>query len=154
MPSVLRMSKRELVRLIDEIEQSGGDAKDLKKVLEDLRRDKIGQRGSGVVIRRKGQRRRELQSVRENMQRKKILDYAEEQGWVINPSKGMEDYVQNILRFGYCPCDKRRAECPCVEANDEVDVDGFCLCRLYWRDYDAFKATLRAGEKDDEEITP
>lgn len=83
----------------------------------------------------------------ENGQRRKVVDAAIEQGWVINPSKGMEYYVQTFLKLGYCPCDNNRTNCPCPQAITEVTGDGYCKCRLYWLDLQTFRDTLTAGQK-------
>lgn len=85
-----------------------------------------------------------------NDKRRLIIDWAKMNDWVINPSKGMEIYVENILKFGYCPCDPKRPDCPCPESAIEVERKGHCLCRLYWKDLDTFRATLNAGRKKEE----
>lgn len=77
-----------------------------------------------------------------NVKRQEILMYAKDHGWVINPSKGMEQYVQNWFEFGHCPCDDTRLMCPCEQAEEEVAKDGYCRCRLYWQDLETFRATL------------
>lgn len=87
-----------------------------------------------------------------NEVRKRMIDWAKEHNWVINPSKGMEIYVENYLRFGFCPCDSSRLTCPCEESIVDMEKWGHCRCRLYWKDLDTFKDTLRAGEKEDEGI--
>ena len=83
----------------------------------------------------------------ENNLRRLIIRWAKENNFVISPAKGMELYVQNIMNFGYCPCDKTRPTCPCPESVDEVQRKGHCLCRLYWKSLDVFEATLTAGKK-------
>jgi len=84
-----------------------------------------------------------------------IIDLAIEHGWVINPSKGMEIFVENIVTFGHCPCDSSRPDCPCPQAEAEVANKGHCLCRLFWADYQAFRKTLRPmkGENDEQNST-
>jgi ferredoxin-thioredoxin reductase catalytic subunit len=79
-----------------------------------------------------------------------IIDYAIEHNFVIDPSKGMERFIDNILKFGYCPCDSSRPNCPCFQAAGEVARNGYCRCSLFWTDYQAFKKTLRSlkGEED------
>lgn len=79
-----------------------------------------------------------------------ILNFASSHGWVINPGKGMEVYVDNIIKFGHCPCDSSRPDCPCSLAEEEVASKGHCRCSLYWTDYQAYKDTLRPvkGEKN------
>jgi ferredoxin-thioredoxin reductase catalytic subunit len=81
-----------------------------------------------------------------NRKRLEILDWAKVHGVVINPSKGYEIYVDNILKFGYCPCDSNRPGCPCDKAEEEIKAKGHCLCRLFWRDIDTFKETLNGGQ--------
>ena len=85
-------------------------------------------------------------------QRKRIeiLEYASTHGWVINPGKGMEIYVDNIIRFGHCPCDSSRPDCPCSLAEEEVASKGRCRCSLYWTNYEAYKETLRAGKGEED----
>lgn len=75
--------------------------------------------------------------------RKRILDHAEEHGFLINLSKGFEPFVQDMLHLGFCPCTNRK-HCPCPESIDEVRNDGHCKCRLFWLNYDTFRKTLTA----------
>lgn len=79
-----------------------------------------------------------------------IIDFAIEHDFVIDPSKGMDVFVDNIIKFGYCPCDSSRPDCPCPQAEAEVANNGRCRCSLYWRDYQAFRGILRPvkGESD------
>ena len=88
--------------------------------------------------------------VKRNEKRRQIIDFAKEHNWVINPSKGYEIYVENILRFKHCPCDSKRPDCPCPESVSEVESKGYCRCRLYWKDLDTFKSTLKAGRKNND----
>ncbi len=76
-----------------------------------------------------------------NAKRIEVLGFADKHSLVINPAKGMEQYVKNIFEFGCCPCDKTRDCCPCSQALQEIEKMGHCLCRLFWRDLDTFKAT-------------
>jgi ferredoxin-thioredoxin reductase catalytic subunit len=80
-----------------------------------------------------------------------VIDLAIRRGWFINPSKGMEIFVQNIIKFGRCPCDESRPDCPCPESQAEVREKGRCRCGLYWRNYKVFRETLRPlkGEEDE-----
>ncbi len=77
--------------------------------------------------------------------RHEIIAWAQEFGFIINPSKGYELYVANYFYFGHCPCDvtKTRTKCPCTESIQEVQDQGHCLCRLYWRDLKTFEETLK-----------
>ena len=84
------------------------------------------------------------------MKRHEIIDWAVTHNAIINPSKGMEMYVENFFKFGHCPCDSNRTMCPCTEALDDIERKGCCLCRLFWRDLETFKATLRSTSKRDE----
>lgn len=72
-----------------------------------------------------------------------LLDKAMEKGWLINPSKGMEMYVDLYFKFGHCPCDDSRKNCPCAECEEEVNTRGKCRCALFWKDYQTFRDTLR-----------
>lgn len=81
--------------------------------------------------------------------RKRIIDWARDHDFVINPSKGYEQYIQDMLHLGFCPCDTTRRHCPCPESVEEVKVAGHCLCSLYWKDLQTFKDTLQAGQGDD-----
>jgi len=75
-------------------------------------------------------------------------DYAKKCGWVLNSDEKqlrtvIRGLVRNRKKFGraYCPCrlrsgdeEKDRAiECPCVYHKDEVENQGSCHCRLYFR---------------------
>src|SRR4030042_119147 len=79
-----------------------------------------------------------------------IIDYALEHNFVIDPSKGMETFIDNIITFGRCPCDSSRLDCPCPQAPEEVARNGRCRCTLFWADYRAFRKILRPmkGEED------
>ena len=92
---------------------------------------------------------------RKQQKRFEIIDYAIEHGWVINPGKSMEVFVDHIIKFGYCPCDSTRPNCPCPQAEAEVTERGHCRCSLYWKDHQAYRATLRPvkGEEKDEGIS-
>jgi len=75
-------------------------------------------------------------------------DYAQHHGWVLNSDEKqlgtvIRGLVRNRNRFGrpYCPCrlrsgdqEKDRAiECPCVYHRDEIEHQGSCHCRLYFK---------------------
>jgi ferredoxin-thioredoxin reductase catalytic subunit len=92
-------------------------------------------------------------STKAQQKRFEIIDRAISRGWFINPSKGMELYIDNILKFGYCPCDKTRPDCPCAESVAEVAEKGHCRCGLYWRSYQVFRDTLRPLKGEDERET-
>lgn len=80
-----------------------------------------------------------------------IIDYALEHNFVIDPSKGMERFIDNIVTFGYCPCDSTRPNCPCPQAEAEVERHGHCRCSLFWADYGAFRKTLRSIKEEGDE---
>ena len=83
-----------------------------------------------------------------------ILNFALEHSFVIDPSKGMERFIDNILTFGYCPCDKSRPTCPCAQAAVEVANNGHCRCTLFWADYQAYRKTLRPLKEEEVNLTP
>jgi ferredoxin-thioredoxin reductase catalytic subunit len=104
----------------------------------------------GVIIPRGGESvGKKIKDERQD-KRLEILGWAQKHGWVINPSKGYEMYVDNFFKFKACPCDRSRTNCPCTQSTSEVKDKGFCLCRLFWRDLEAFKSTLR---RKDEKVT-
>jgi len=87
-------------------------------------------------------------------------EYAQKNGWVLNPDTKLLDTVirglaRNEKKFGkrYCPCRLRSGDeekdraiiCPCVYHRDEIAKDGHCHCQLYYRK-DA--AEPFAGEKE------
>ncbi|MCJ7790902.1 MAG: helix-turn-helix domain-containing protein [Dehalococcoidia bacterium] len=100
------------------------------------------------------------ESEKQQKKRFEIIDLAIEKGWFINPSKGMELFIQNIIQFGRCPCDESRPDCPCPESAAEVADKGRCRCGLYWASYQVFRNTVRPlkGEenerKSEEEVRP
>lgn len=94
-----------------------------------------------------------LSSREMNVKRVEILDFATENNFVINPSKGMEQYVQNIFEFGHCPCDSNRPNCPCDLAAEEIEKQGYCRCRLYYRDLPTFRGTFPLPGDPKDELT-
>jgi len=74
-----------------------------------------------------------------NKKRREILDFARDNGLVIHPGKGYDYYIDNFFASGHCPCDKDRPDCPCPESVNEVKEEGWCKCRLFWRDLDTYK---------------
>ena len=74
-----------------------------------------------------------------NKKRREILDFARDNGLVIHPGGGFEYYINLFYKSGRCPCDKNRPDCPCPESVEEVKKDGYCKCRLFWRDLDTYK---------------
>lgn len=72
--------------------------------------------------------------------------YAKINGFRLNPDREtarrvINGLIENEKKYGkkYCPCRKisgNREEdskkiCPCVYHKDEIEKDGYCLCRLY-----------------------
>lgn len=84
-----------------------------------------------------------------NIKRVEMLKFAHDNGFVINPSKGYEEYVGNVFEFGHCPCDSSRPNCPCDQAAEEVKEKGWCRCRLYYRDLPTFIGTLPLPKPED-----
>ena len=84
-----------------------------------------------------------------------ILAFARDYDFTIHPF-GIEYYVENYRMFGHCVCDRGRPACPCPEAVAEVRDDGFCKCRLYWKDLATFmeKQGWSDKEKGDAETSP
>jgi len=74
-----------------------------------------------------------------NHKRRQVLDFARDNNLVIHPGGGFEYYIKNFFELGHCPCAKERLDCPCLESIEEVRVDGWCKCRLFWRDLDTYK---------------
>ncbi|MCP1714280.1 ferredoxin-thioredoxin reductase catalytic subunit [Methanocalculus alkaliphilus] len=75
--------------------------------------------------------------------------YAEENGWVLNPDTVQLDavirgLVRNQMRKGerYCPCRIMTGEpeadtaiiCPCRYHTDEIASDGHCHCNLFFNE--------------------
>lgn len=76
--------------------------------------------------------------------RLEVIDFAIKNAFVIHPG-GYDYYINNFLDLSHCPCDTSRKECPCPEADEEVEEKGHCLCRLLWRDYRTYKK-IQLGE--------
>ena len=81
-------------------------------------------------------------------ERKIAEAYAKSKGFMLNPNKKdldliLEGLEKNREKHGvpYCPCrvitnDKekdREIICPCVFHRGEIEINGYCLCRLFWR---------------------
>ncbi|MBD3230213.1 MAG: ferredoxin:thioredoxin reductase [Candidatus Lokiarchaeota archaeon] len=78
--------------------------------------------------------------------REDIEKIAEIKGWKVNPDDEVVELIIKGLNknkekhgFYYCPCrvvsgdkeeDKNKI-CPCIWAQDEIDDQGICHCRLY-----------------------
>ena len=74
-----------------------------------------------------------------NKKRREVLDFARDNKLVIHPGRGFDYYINNFYEAGHCPCDASRLDCPCFEAIEECYKDGWCKCRLFWRDLDTYK---------------
>lgn len=75
-----------------------------------------------------------------NAMRRQILDFARDNKLIIHPGRGFDYYVDIYFESGqHCPCDPKRLSCPCSESIQEVENNGWCKCRLFWRDYDTYK---------------
>jgi ferredoxin-thioredoxin reductase catalytic subunit len=75
-----------------------------------------------------------------NAMRRQVLDFARDNKLIIHPGRGFDYYVDNYFECGqHCPCDPKRLSCPCPESIHEVEKNGWCKCRLFWRDYDTYK---------------
>ena len=81
-------------------------------------------------------------------ERKIAEAYAKSKGFMLNPNKKdldliLEGLEKNREKHGvpYCPCrvitkDKEKDRdiiCPCVFHRGEIEIDGYCLCRLFWK---------------------
>ncbi len=77
---------------------------------------------------------------------KKYEEYAEENGFKLNPdSRIVDGTIKGLLarekKFGekYCPCrrvtgdkeEDKKIICPCVYHKEEIGKDGHCLCNLF-----------------------
>ena len=73
-------------------------------------------------------------------------NYAEENGFKLNPDKEivqrlMKGLLENEKKYGqrYCPCRRitgnkevdAKSVCPCYYHRDEIEKDGRCLCGLF-----------------------
>jgi len=73
-------------------------------------------------------------------------EYSLKNGFKLNPDKKIvEGIVKSLLdrenKFGekYCPCrritgdkeEDKKIICPCIYHKEEIEKDGFCLCRLF-----------------------
>lgn len=80
--------------------------------------------------------------------KKKLEQYAKEQGFKLNPEKKIVSFVINGLLKNkkekgglYCPCrvvsgDKKedaKIICPCIYHLSEIKEQGYCHCRLFAR---------------------
>ncbi len=74
--------------------------------------------------------------------------YAARKGYILNPDARALDIVirglaRNCQKFGraYCPCRLRSGDlekdseivCPCIFHGEEVESEGHCHCRLFYR---------------------
>ncbi len=108
--------------------------KDKRKLPEGMR---LPKRASTVKVSSKAK----------NKVRREILDFARDNKLLIHPGRGFDYYVDNFFKFNSCVCDRSRLRCPCPEAIKECEEDGWCKCRLYWRDHDTFKDKIFGEEE-------
>ncbi|MBU0476643.1 thioredoxin [Patescibacteria group bacterium] len=77
---------------------------------------------------------------------KEYEEYAKENGFSLNPNRGVAEKIVNGLlerekKFSgrYCPCrritgnleEDKKIICPCFWHREEIEKDGHCLCRLF-----------------------
>ncbi|TFF86737.1 MAG: ferredoxin:thioredoxin reductase [Promethearchaeota archaeon] len=77
-----------------------------------------------------------------------VKKVAEKKGWKLNPNEEeLEGTLMGLNKnkekygFFYCPCrvvegDREKDKdkiCPCIWSEEEVERDGHCLCRLYFK---------------------
>jgi len=90
----------------------------------------------------------EDQKAAEERIRSWAASYAARRGYFLNPDARALDIVirglaRNCQKFGhaYCPCRLRSGDpekdneiiCPCIFHGDEVEREGHCHCRLFYR---------------------
>jgi len=77
----------------------------------------------------------------------RLSAYATAHGYTLNPDKARVEKViglmtNNFLEYGkyYCPCKQshplnsdKDTLCPCNELKQEIEKDGHCFCRLFYR---------------------
>ena len=68
---------------------------------------------------------------------REFIEFAQEHNLVIHPD-GTDRWAENWFMFHACACDINRPHCPCPESLDETKDQGYCKCRLFWRDYQAY----------------
>ncbi|MDD5649863.1 MAG: ferredoxin-thioredoxin reductase catalytic domain-containing protein [Candidatus Nanoarchaeia archaeon] len=83
------------------------------------------------------------------MNEKNIAEkYAKTKGFHLNPNEKELDLILKGLEnnrkkhgFPYCPCriitgnkeKDREIICPCVYHRGEIEINGNCLCKLFWK---------------------
>ncbi len=80
-----------------------------------------------------------------NARRRAILDFARDNKLVIHPGRGFDYYIDAFYESRHCPCDDTRYSCPCPEAIEECKDNGWCKCRLFWKDHDTYKESHVKG---------
>lgn len=78
---------------------------------------------------------------------KRVRNIAKEKGYVLNPDEERMQKVVGLMTMNYnefnkyyCPCKQshpldpdKDVQCPCPELPNEVEKDGYCFCRLFYR---------------------
>lgn len=80
--------------------------------------------------------------------RKQLKDYADSQGFILNPNeKALEGIIRGLLRNKqfkgdiYCPCrtvtgnkeEDKKIVCPCIYHKTEIKEMNHCKCTLFWK---------------------
>jgi ferredoxin-thioredoxin reductase catalytic chain len=77
----------------------------------------------------------------------RVKKIAQEKGYILNPNQDRVKKVvglmtMNQIEFGkyYCPCKQshpldpgKNVLCPCPPIAAEVEKDGYCFCKLFYR---------------------
>lgn len=62
-----------------------------------------------------------------------ILDFAWKFDLMIHPDKDLDGFCRRTIEMGHCVCKDHELSCPCSEALDKVQEQGYCTCRLFLR---------------------
>ena len=77
----------------------------------------------------------------------RIQDLAQKNGFILNPDEERIKKVVGLMTMNYdshndyyCPCKQshpldpeKDVTCPCTEWQDEIQKDGYCFCKLFYR---------------------
>jgi len=64
--------------------------------------------------------------------------FAQKNGFITVPTPGIGIFVDDFLDLGCCACHPERKACPCPQAKEEVEKNGHCACKLFWKDYNTW----------------